>query len=145
MNKTRREVYLVLSRLPIAWFRWSDVDSVEPVAPGRAWGTPWMDSPRSGWDCEETAVVDWWGASSLCYFCRYARWDGSCEDTELTCEHPLAIVSEQSDNVWSGDDCWGFRPMLPLDAIVEFASQRMQGEDAGIPTKAQWKETKTHV
>ena len=66
--------------------------------------------------------------TSLCHFCRYASWCGSCEDTELDCNHPINTISENPYDTWEGVDCWGFANGWPWDIVVEYVSQRMQGQ-----------------
>ncbi len=68
------------------------------------------------------------GDLGLCNFCKFASFSGnSCCDSELECEHPLPIINgdedgEQPYNVWSGSDCWGFRPDRSLQECAILAS-----------------------
>ena len=61
------------------------------------------------------------GGLGLCNFCKFASFSGnSCCDSELECEHPLEAIcdsegGEHPYNVWSGSDCWGFRPRKDTD------------------------------
>jgi len=48
--------------------------------------------------------------TSLCQWCRYAVWYGSCGDSSLECQHPLWRVAECGAEAWQGKNCWGFRP-----------------------------------
>ena len=86
---------------------------------------------------------DW--ESSLCHFCQYANWVGSCEEADLDCEHPLNKVLERWDvnDVWSGDDCWGFRSDVSVDTLVEWISQRLQGQHVRLPFKGEKEEYET--
>ena len=102
MKKSERDVYYKLSKIRIAW--------------------PTTNHGEVDWD-----------KSSLCIMCRYARWlGGGCCDSELDCQHGLELIKESSQDVWGGNDCWGFRPETTLDKIVEWISHRMQGEMVGM-------------
>lgn len=89
----------------------------------------------------------------LCNFCKFAQWEGgSCCDADLECTHPLDVINgngideEHPYNVWSGDDCWGFRPSeslqqigvalsIMLDGNMAHKSQRFGGYIAIIPSE----------
>ena len=65
------------------------------------------------------------GGLGLCNFCRYASFSGSnCCDGELECEHPIEKLQDKADEVWSGEDCWGFRLQKgkSLQTVAEKAS-----------------------
>lgn len=59
----------------------------------------------------------------ICTWCNYAAWEaeGCCEGYSI-CEHPLEIVTDTMECIEPGSDCWGFRPDLSLDTIVEIVS-----------------------
>ncbi len=69
----------------------------------------------------------------LCNFCKYADWSGSsCCDSELECTHPLDIINgyydeEQPDNVWAGDDCWGYRHNTDLQKCGAIVGIMLEG------------------
>lgn len=67
----------------------------------------------------------------LCNFCKYADWQGSsCCDSELYCEHPLHVLSEDENiviNAWDGSDCWGFRNTKTLQEIGVDVGIRLEG------------------
>ena len=75
--------------------------------------------------------------ASLCYFCKFARWSGSCEDPELECEHPLLRPWDcwEPDEVWQGSDCWGFRPDVSIELAAEWVGQRLQGKLVTLPLR----------
>jgi hypothetical protein len=50
---------------------------------------------------------------NLCEFCRYCSGPYSDEDS-VYCDHDLEKVTDNANNVWYGDDCWGFRPRNTL-------------------------------
>jgi hypothetical protein len=57
----------------------------------------------------DSAHPEGW-AFSLCHGCVYAFWT---EDGPV-CEHPIIDMAtdagDHAGEVWSGTDCWGFRP-----------------------------------
>ena len=76
----------------------------------------------------------------LCNCCRFSNFTGSsCCDSELECEHPLEVINgylneEHPDNVWSGDDCWGFRPSYDLQTAGVVVGILLEGN---TPHKSQ--------
>lgn len=60
---------------------------------------------------------------SLCSFCRYAEWGGSCKEAEVECQHPLDEIVE------CGGDCWGFRPKVSQGVAIGMVSNWLQGKD----------------
>ena len=92
---------------------------------------PW---PEPYWDkgMEQSGIRYSYAPSSLCFFCRYARWVGSCSDPELDCEHKLDVISEKA---WDVNDCWGFRPSHTVDDVAEWVSQRLQGTMVRMPER----------
>ena len=57
---------------------------------------------------------------TLCSFCRYATWEGSCcDDSWCTCEHPIEAVSEKLDWIGPTTDCWGFRPTVNVSDMAD--------------------------
>lgn len=72
--------------------------------------------------------------TSLCAWCRFASWNGSCADAELDCQHKLEVVAERSFEVWQGDDCWGFRPYLSREDAVDICGLYLQGHHADWST-----------
>ena len=139
MKYQQREVWLALSRVPIYFPRWKHLDIVSPVAPGRAWGTPWLDYDRSDWDDAEMPEMDpIRSKTSLCFFCQYADWWGSsCEggDVGMECKHPLTRFCAPKGDHSEGGDCWGFRPRkgLNIDVVTEFVGQRLQQQFVNMP------------
>jgi len=67
-------------------------------------------------------------STSLCAWCRYADWIGSCMEAELDCLHPLERVKEDSYSVWEGSDCWGFRPRYKQEICVDIVGLYLQGK-----------------
>ena len=69
------------------------------------------------------------GTPSLCTWCKYASWSGSCEEAEMDCEHPLEVIRERSDDV-SGEqyDCWGFRPDVAPEDAADIVGMWLRGE-----------------
>ena len=55
----------------------------------------------------------------LCNICRYAVWNGDCEDADLECHCGIWEVEESADDVWQGNDCWVFRPRWLLEDIAD--------------------------
>lgn len=150
MRRVQREVFLALVRLPIGWPErkyllcpWRPVES-----PGRFWATPWeTEDGTARWGIEEVTFMGLPSMSCLCTFCRLAQWEGPCEDAYPTCQHPLEAVHDGDAN-WGplgnepGHDCWGFRPLLPVDAVAEFVSQRLQGFFVDLPLPDWWRQHK---
>jgi hypothetical protein len=66
---------------------------------------------------------------SLCDFCKYAEFNGSCYDAELECHFFVSEIAENPDTNggWLGGDCWGFRPYTILEDIVDVVGIRLQG------------------
>jgi hypothetical protein len=59
------------------------------------------------------------GFTGLCNFCHYARFEGTCKDSELYCECFNEKVRDNSWDIWAGDqDCWAFRPSWPWEQTV---------------------------
>lgn len=72
----------------------------------------------------DAALKEGW-SFSLCHICRYVEWTGSSDIDGPRCRHPVKRLSEDwdhTDDVWSGDDCWGFRP----DGTLEQMTERMR-------------------
>lgn len=61
--------------------------------------------------------------ATLCTFCKHAAWSGYCADgKECECEHPLEDKLPAADwEVEPGQDCWGYRPCLPVVDIADIA------------------------
>jgi len=83
------------------------------------------------------------GGLGLCNFCKYASFSGNCCDSELECEHPLPIINGEKDedhpyNVWSGSDCWGFRPSLDLHTCAIQASICHDGNTPFLGRNNEW-------
>lgn len=85
-------------------------------------------------------VLVWPTWLSLCHFCKYAEWIGECDIAALVCNHRLDIVAENSNDVWGGDDCWGFVPYTSLDITAEFISHKLQGKNVNLPSREGFKE-----
>ncbi len=69
---------------------------------------------------------------SLCHFCQYAEWWGSCEDAELACTHPLMEQELwEPGEVWAGSDCWAFRPKVTPDEAADIVGIWLRGEFYG--------------
>jgi hypothetical protein len=86
----------------------------------------------------DTNFFDSW--LSLCHFCRYAIWLGCCEAAELECTHPLQKMYGgpwDPEDVWQGDDCWGFRPRVSVDILAEWIGQRLQGQHVRLPFRSE--------
>jgi len=57
---------------------------------------------------------------TLCTFCKYAQWvGGSCCDSYPECQHPIWAVAGKEEMLEPEQDCWGFRPGLPVRDIVD--------------------------
>jgi hypothetical protein len=64
---------------------------------------------------------------SLCSFCKYAEWSGSCCDNECECGHPIAEKVIQHTRYETsfemttcpGEDCWGFKPAYPISDVAD--------------------------
>ena len=69
-----------------------------------------------------------WSNVSLCLFCKYASWIGSCKEAELECEHPIDIIGENSHDTWAGGDCWGFKPKYTREDCVDIVGILLQGQ-----------------
>ena len=73
---------------------------------------------------ERLLVVELSGlvGATLCTFCRYADFGWSPCDCDIECTHPLAWRLG-TDYGWfglePGDDCWGWRPHLPVEDIAD--------------------------
>lgn len=69
------------------------------------------------------------GELGLCNLCQWAEWTGSCcgDDGDLICHHPLWEISEYSDDVWQGGDCWAFRPEYNLEDTADMVGMFLQG------------------
>ena len=66
--------------------------------------------------------------SGLCNWCKFAEFEGgSCEDAELDCTHPLDVIAESAGDVFSGCDCWAFRPLFEFDSFVDAIGLCLQG------------------
>lgn len=63
----------------------------------------------------------------LCLWCRLAEWSGGCEDARLDCRHGIEIVAERHEDVWQGDDCWGFRPNVAREDAVDACGIMLTG------------------
>lgn len=64
---------------------------------------------------------------SLCHMCKFAEWTGSpCDHCDVECFHKIDKIAENAWNVWQGDDCWAFRPWLPLDEITDIVGVLLQ-------------------
>jgi len=65
---------------------------------------------------ELVGEINW----TLCSFCRYASWSGSCcDDGWFDCEHPLEVVREREDWIDPTTDCWGFRPTVNVSDMAD--------------------------
>jgi len=60
-----------------------------------------------------TKEIDW----VLCSFCKHVLPDEACGEAE--CGHPLDAISGDLLVGGPGDDCWGFRPNLPVPDIAD--------------------------
>ena len=73
------------------------------------------------------------GNMGLCHFCKYANWIGSCQEPDLDCKHPLEAIAEgdwgdHPFNVWTGSDCWGFRPKKSIEVSADIVGLFLQGK-----------------
>ena len=68
------------------------------------------------------------GGYGLCNICRYALWSGCCDDADLECHCGIEKVEENSCDVWSGSDCWAFRPRWTLEDITDMVGIMLQGK-----------------
>ena len=75
------------------------------------------------------------GTVCICAFCRYAAWEGECEDTYPRCLHPLSdrALYKVIEFVLEGfgADCWGFRPAKGMDIPTAdgMVANWLQGND----------------
>ena len=74
----------------------------------------------------------------LCNACRFAEWSGPCDMPDLDCKHPLGKSAwgplwsggrRSPGDVWSGDDCWGFRPKYDIETVADIAGVYLQGHE----------------
>ena len=83
--------------------------------------------------------IPMWGYSpqTLCAFCRYAKWDGMCNERECECCHPLGRALEYAsiDVYESCSDCWGFRPDVSVDTATEMVSAWLRGKHVYVPNE----------
>lgn len=81
--------------------------------------------------------IPFWDGSTtcLCAFCRYAKWSGSCKETEMECTHPLIVRYDDDLTVWEGygQDCWGFRPDVPIPVADGMVQAWLTGKNIRIP------------
>ena len=68
------------------------------------------------------------GTPCLCSWCKFSRWSGDCEDGYMECEHPLDVISENSEDVSEGRDCWGFRPNVAPEDAADIVGMWLRGE-----------------
>jgi hypothetical protein len=69
------------------------------------------------------------GNPNLCSWCKYAKWQGYCEDSYPECQHPLQIIQEQSFYIGlDRSDCWGFRPEVSREDAVDVVGIWLQGK-----------------
>ena len=89
------------------------------VATGRVWrieiqgGT--MKKAQRQVYLELVKEVDW----DLCGFCRYQK-GTYCGDEDVVCTHPLDKQVNDDGCVMPGEDCWKFRPGVPIEDIADF-------------------------
>lgn len=62
---------------------------------------------------ELTKEIEW----NLCAFCKYAEFSSLC-DGDVNCKHDFWEISDQ-DYIYPGQDCWGFRPDMPISDIAD--------------------------
>lgn len=75
------------------------------------------------------------GYPSLCHFCKYAKWIGDCNESDLECQHPLGQgygAKWDSFAVWAGDDCWGFRPAVDIDEAADMVGIWLNSQRIGV-------------
>jgi hypothetical protein len=69
------------------------------------------------------------GIISLCSWCKYAQWEGYCEELECDCKHPLWRVRDYVfDDAVQGGDCWGFRPQVSREDAVDMVGIWLTGK-----------------
>ena len=59
------------------------------------------------------AEIDW----TLCGFCKYSESLG-CGDG-MECHHPIERISEDAPGFYPNEDCWAYRPNLPVSDIAD--------------------------
>lgn len=78
-----------------------------------------------------TVMLPEFSTASLCAFCRYAEWIGSCEEADLDCKHPLGWLERwEPFDVWEGhgSDCWAFRPEVDIDEAADMVGIWLNGQ-----------------
>lgn len=66
-------------------------------------------------------------ASGLCNICKHSQFWGNCEDAEMECHCGIEKVEESAYDVWTGDDCWAFRPKYEVDLVADMVGLALQG------------------
>ena len=79
------------------------------------------------------------GNAIIYTFCKYAKWEGWCEEAYAVCHHPLCRVCEdESDRINSDDsrgtDCWGFRPAYSREDCVDMVGCFLREEAVDMAT-----------
>lgn len=64
----------------------------------------------------------------LCNICKYAIFNGVCDDCDLECHCGIEKVEEDAYGTWSGDDCWAFQPRWSLADITDMVGIWLQGK-----------------
>lgn len=61
--------------------------------------------------------------AQLCSFCQFHEYEdyGCCEGCN-ECLHPLEILKDHSEDMKPGTDCWGFRPDMSLELLIDIVS-----------------------
>ncbi|KKL17094.1 hypothetical protein LCGC14_2489010 [marine sediment metagenome] len=68
--------------------------------------------------------------STLCSFCKYAKWFGSCDSAGVECKHPLEDsfgYPYDEHGLEPGSDCWAFRPKFELSIAADVCGIWLQG------------------
>ena len=67
----------------------------------------------------------------LCNLCKYATFSGSnCNggESDLECDFPVELISDNCWDVWGGGDCWAFRPKWTREDCIDMVGIFLQGK-----------------
>ena len=72
----------------------------------------------------------------LCCFCKFVQFEGNgsvCYGYSYPeCHHKLAYWLPGADDMYPGNDCWGFRPDEPIDVVADIVGIIIQNHNAGV-------------